>query len=163
MFGLSTAQLHQAADAAICAPPSTHSNTTGDITSSTQHLQQKVTTNLQQLNDKQWSCQLPFFGLCPISGPPYKQCDDILDFCRKFHPMTGRVFRFSSDSYPPTEEGLKELVRELKCAAKLSGSVDLIAGGIKTSHKKIITNVTTEPQLCFRVVCNCGVISVQKA
>ena len=71
--------------------------------------------------------------------------------------MTGNVFRFSSDSYPPTEEGRKELLRELRCVAKLSGGIDLISiGGF--SLKKIFTNITTEPQPCCRVVCNCGVI-----
>ena len=43
--------------------------------------------------------------------------------------MTGNVFRFSSDSYPPTEEGRKELLRELRCVAKLSGGIDLISIG----------------------------------
>jgi hypothetical protein len=71
--------------------------------------------------------------------------------------MTGHVFRFSSDLYPPTEEGRKELLRELKFVAKLSGGIDLIlVGGV--SPKKIFTNITTEPQLCCRVVCKCGVI-----
>jgi hypothetical protein len=45
--------------------------------------------------------------------------------------MTGHVFRFSSDLYPPTEEGRKELLRELKFVAKLSGGIDLIlVGGV---------------------------------
>jgi hypothetical protein len=71
--------------------------------------------------------------------------------------MTGLVFRFSSDLYPPTEEGRKELLRKLRCVAKLSSGIDLISvGGF--SLKKIFTNITTEPQPCCRVVCNCGVI-----
>jgi hypothetical protein len=135
VFGLSPSQPRQAADANMSGPPLNHSNKPEKFT---RCLQQQVSTQLEQLNNEHWSCRLPFPGIRPISGPPCKQCPDILDLCRRGHPMTGHVFRFSSDLYPPTEEGRKELLRELRCVAKLSGGIDLISvGGF--SLKTILT------------------------
>jgi hypothetical protein len=70
--------------------------------------------------------------------------------------MKGQVFRFSSELYPPTQEGIHKLAKELKLAAKVSGGTDLVsAGGTKPINFAIMT---ARPKLCYRLVCNCGLI-----
>jgi hypothetical protein len=158
MLGFSPAQRRVAADCTLsgsisapaCRPAD---NNTGE--SITQVLQQRITSKQQQLYNEEWSTKLPFSGICPASVG-CADFDDILDFCRKDHMFQGWVFRFSSDLYPPTSQGLATLKQELVATAKLRGGVDLVSRGCANASK--FTNLTTEPQICYRLVCNCKLI-----
>lgn len=158
MLGLSPAQLRVAADCTLfgstmapaCRPAD--NNTVGSIT---QVLQEQVTSKRQQLYNEKWSTKLPFRGISPVDVG-CTDIDDILDFCRKDHIFKGSVFRFSSDLYPPTSQGLAKLKQELVAAAKLCGGADLVSNGCSNASK--FTNLTTAPQLCYRLVCNCRLI-----
>jgi hypothetical protein len=162
MSGLSPAQLRQAADRAMFGSPSTRS-TAEKTTQCLQH--QRVSSKLQELYNKQWSCKLELHGISPYSDPLCIVHDDILDLVGlgcKNNFLKGHLFRFSSDSYPPTPEGLKELARELESMAKLSGGIDLVSNG-GCSKAPTFPNLTTEPQPCYRLVCNCGLIYQNQA
>ena len=126
----------------------------------TQSLQEQVSSKLLHLHNEQWSIKLPFRGICPVSAPDCIEHDDILAFCDKNHMLkvTGLVFRFSSELYPPTKEGLEQLTREIKLAAKLSGGVDLVSHGCTQANRTNFSNLTTKPQMCYRFVCSCGLI-----
>ena len=118
-------------------------------------MQERISSELHQLKNKEWSIKVPFQGICPFSAPDCIQHDDILTFCCN-NIMKGQVFRFAFDLYPPTTEGITILAKELKLAAKLSGGVDLVSGS-KTKATDF-ANMTSKPQLCCRLVCSCGEI-----
>jgi hypothetical protein len=134
MLGLSPVQLRQAADLGSPSARFTVDETIAQNTT-TQSLQEQVSSKLQQLKNEKWSSKLPFHGISPFSAPRCIEHDDILTFCG--HKMLkGQVFRFSSEVYPPTKEGLNQLAREIKLAAKLSGGADLVSKGCSKQHKQ---------------------------
>jgi len=101
MFGLSPAKLSQAADGAMFGSPSARlsvdntAKTTAqspadgspsarlsvDNTAKTtaQSLQERISSELQQLQNEQWSSKLPFQGISPLSDN-CTQHDDVLTF-----------------------------------------------------------------------------------
>ena len=153
MFGLSPAKLALAADCAMFRAPSPCPSVPDDKAKTTaQCMQERISSELHQLRNKEWSSKLPFEGIGPCSAPPCIQHDDILTFYRN-NILKGQVFRFSFDLYPPTTEGITILAKELMLAAKLSGGVDLVSGSKpKPTH---FANMTSKPQLCCR---SCGEI-----
>ena len=122
-----------------------------------QSMQERISSELHQLKNKEWSIKVPFQGISPFSAPHCTQHDDILTVCRTDNIMKGQVFRFPLDLYPPTKEGITKLAKELKLAAKFSGGIDLVSGG-GTKPTDFANMTTTNAQLCYRLVCSCGLI-----
>jgi hypothetical protein len=156
MFGLSPAQLSRAADdGSILGRPSARLPTAVETC---RLLQEKIVAELQRINNELWRKSLPFQVILPYSSQSVVH-DNILEFCSNI--WKGQAIRFSSESYPPTKQGLKELTRTLELAAIVSGGVELVSSG--RGKVKDFTNLTTKDKVCCRLVCSCSLIYGNKS